>query len=64
MKYQLKRVISFWNLYSESRRHLYFMLAPPYVKIRNPILYLKELQDIKEEQEDDDNSDGGNKKPH
>ena len=40
------------------------MLAPPYVKIRNPILYLKELQDIKEEQEDDDNSDGGNKKPH
>jgi hypothetical protein len=48
MKYQLRRVTQYWNLFSESGRQLYFMLAPPYVKIRNPILYLKQIQDMKD----------------
>ena len=34
------------------------MLAPPYVKIRNPILYLKQIQDMKDGQEGNDNSGG------
>jgi hypothetical protein len=32
------------------------MLEPPYVKVRNPILYLREIQEIKEEQDGDDKS--------
>lgn len=62
MKYQLKRVILYWNMFSESRKHLFFMLAPPYVKVSNRILYLREVQEIKEEQDGDDSSDDGKQK--
>lgn len=41
LKYQLRRVSQFWNLYSESGKQVYFMLAPPWARVRNPILYLK-----------------------
>jgi hypothetical protein len=43
MKYQLRRVSQYWNLLSENGGQLYFMLAPPWVKLRNPVLYLKQI---------------------
>jgi hypothetical protein len=51
LKYQLRRVSQFWNLYSESGKQVYFMLAPPWVRVRTPILYLKQIQDMKDQQE-------------
>ena len=27
------------------------MLAPPWVRVRNPVLYLKQIQDMKDQQE-------------
>jgi hypothetical protein len=50
MKYQLRRIAHYWYLFSEDGAQLYFMLAPPYVKLRQPILYLKQIQDIKDSQ--------------
>ena len=43
VKYQLRRVVRYWNHYSESGSQIYFMLAPPWVKISKPILYLKHI---------------------
>ena len=51
LKYQLRRVSQYWNLFNESGKQVYFMLAPPWVKVRNPILYLKQIQDMKDQQE-------------
>jgi hypothetical protein len=43
LRFQLRRVVQYWNLSSENGKHLYFMLAPPWVKIRSPVLYLKQI---------------------
>lgn len=48
LKYQLRRVVQYWNLSSDNGKELYFMLAPPWVKIRAPVLYLKQIQDVKD----------------
>ena len=50
LKYQLRRVVQCWNFTSENGKQIYFMLAPPWVKIRSPVLYLKQIQDMKDNQ--------------
>jgi hypothetical protein len=41
IRYQLRRVSEFWGMKSEDETYIYYMLAPHWVKIKNPILYLK-----------------------
>ena len=42
-KYRLRRITQFWGLKSEDGRYIYYMLAPEWVKIKKPILYLKQF---------------------
>jgi hypothetical protein len=53
IKYQLRRVVQYWNHYSQENggRQIYFMLAPPWVRIRKPVLYLKQIQEMNDKQE-------------
>ena len=41
IKYRLKRIVEFWGLKSDDQRYIYYMLAPPWAKLKKPILYLK-----------------------
>lgn len=50
LRYQLRRVVQYWNHYGENGRQVYFMLAPPWVRIRRPVLYLKQIQEMKDGQ--------------
>mmetsp|Transcript_16383 Transcript_16383/g.27739 ORF Transcript_16383/g.27739 Transcript_16383/m.27739 type:complete len:187 (-) Transcript_16383:28-588(-) len=43
IKFRLKRVVEFWGLRSEDDRFIYYMLAPPWMKLKKPVLYLKQF---------------------
>ena len=46
LKYQLRRVAENWGVYSDDSQYIFYMLAPPYAKIKNPTLYLRQIQSI------------------
>ncbi len=46
LKYQLRRVTQYWGVFSEDGIFIYYMLAPPWVKIKNPTLYLKQIPNV------------------
>ncbi len=41
LRFQLRRVTQYWGIFGDEGIYIYYMLAPPWVKIRNPTLYLK-----------------------
>lgn len=43
IKYRLRRIIEFWGLKSEDSQYIYYMMGPPWVKQKKPILYLKQF---------------------
>jgi len=44
LKYQLRRVSEYWGVFSDDNGYIYYMLAPPYVRVKSPVLYLKQIQ--------------------
>lgn len=43
IKYRLRKVVEFWGLKSEDDQYIYYMLSPPWRKLRKPVLYLKQF---------------------
>lgn len=43
IKYRLKRITENWGLKSTNGKYIYYMLAPSWVKNKNPTLYLKDF---------------------
>lgn len=43
IKYRLRRIIAFWGERSDDERYTYYMLAPPWAKHKQPVLYLKQF---------------------
>lgn len=41
IKYRLRRIIEFWDHKSEDGKYIYYMIGPPWAKLKRPILYLK-----------------------
>ncbi|CDW90631.1 UNKNOWN [Stylonychia lemnae] len=46
LRYQLRRVTEYWGVFGDDGQHIYYMLAPPFIRIRNPTLYLKQIQNV------------------
>ena len=42
-KFRLRRIVEYWGIKSDDGQHIYYMLSPHFVKIRKPILFLKEF---------------------
>ena len=40
IKFRLRKVTEFWGLRSEDERYIYYMIAPPWKKVKKPVLYL------------------------